>query len=80
MISLKNNFLLELETPRLRQVIIVQDQGALNIKPQMPAQLTYICCQHGTMYGKQYLMIRLQFFESFVTTALQFHTYKGQQI
>ena len=79
MISLKNIFSFALRTLRLRHVMTVQDQGAMNVEPQMSVQLT-LCCTHSTMYVQQYLMSRLQFFEAFVTTELQFHTYKRQQI
>ena len=58
--------------------MMVQDQGVMNVEPQMLVQLT-LCCYHSTMYAQQYLMSRLQFFEEFVTTALQFHTYERQQ-
>ena len=56
-------------------MMTIQDQGAMNIEPQMSVQLI-LCCHHSTMYVQQYLMSRLQFFEAFVTTELQFHTYK----
>ena len=81
MISLKDIFLLALtcKTPRLRQAVIFKDQGAMTDKPQISVQLT-LCCHHSAMYVQQYVMSRLQFFEEFVTTALQFHTYKRQQI
>ena len=59
-------------------MMTIQDQGAMNVEPQMSVQL--ICCHHSTMFVQQYFMSRLQFFEAFVTTALQFHTYKRQQI
>ena len=62
-------------TPRLRQVMIGKDQGIMNIEPQMSVQLT-LCCYHSTIYVRQCLMSRLQFFEAFVTIALQFHIYK----
>ena len=69
MISLKNIFLFAHKTPRLRQVMIVPDQGTMNVEPQMSVQLT-LYCHHSTMYTQQYLMSRLQFFEAFVTTLL----------
>ena len=40
----------------------------------MSVQLTLYCC-YSTMYVQQYLMSRLQFFEAFVKTALQFYIY-----
>ena len=79
MISLKNIFLFALKTLRLRQVVTIQDQSAMNVESQMSVQLI-LCCHQSTMYVQQYLMSRLQFFETFVTTELQFHTYKRQQI
>ena len=59
--------------------MIGQDQGIMNIEPQMSVQLTLYCC-YSTMYVQQYLMSRLQFLEAFVTTVLLFHIYKRQQI
>ena len=59
--------------------MIGQDQGIMNIEPQISVQLT-LCYYLSTMYVQQYLMSRLQFFEAFVTTALQFHIHKRQQI
>ena len=59
-------------------MMIVQDQGTMNVEPQMSVQLM-LSCYHSAMYFQQYLMSWLQFFEAFVTIALQFHTYKRQQ-
>ena len=53
MISLKNIFSFALRTLRLRHVMTVQDQGAMNVEPQMSVQLT-LCCHHSTMYVQQY--------------------------
>ena len=36
-------------------------------------------CHHSTMYVQQYLISRLQLFEEFVTTALQFHNTKDNR-
>ena len=69
MISLKNIFLFAHKIPRLRQVMIVQDQGTMNFVPQTSVQLT-LYCHHGAMYAQQYLLSRLQFFQEFVTTLL----------
>ena len=60
-------------------MMIVQDQGTVNIEPQMSVQLI-LRGHHSIMYVQQYLMSRLQFFEAFVTAALQFHICKKQQI
>ena len=49
------------------QVMIVQDQGTMNIEPQMPVKIT-LRCHHSTMYVQQYLLGRLIFFEAFVIT------------
>ena len=38
----KNVFLFALETPGLRHVMIVQDQGVMKYEPQMSVQLTNV--------------------------------------
>ena len=56
MISQKKYFLIciEIKTLKLMQVMIVQDQGTMNIEPHIPVKIT-LCCHHSTMCVLQYL-------------------------